>query len=87
MKRARWRPKSRPLRAEVDSAHHDFTTSLERELADWKVRIGDAAESVGEEKAEAKTAFEAKVAELHAKHDVALAKTQELKRAHSCRIQ
>lgn len=74
--------KAKVLREEYDSARRALIASVEAELVEWKARIGIAFGTAAEKKAAATTAFQAKVADVHAKHEVAQKKLHALKQAN-----
>jgi regulator of replication initiation timing len=74
--------KAKVSRAEYDSARHALIASLEAELVEWKARIDTAFDTAAGKKAAATAAVQAKVADLHAKHDAAQKKLQALKQAN-----
>jgi hypothetical protein len=73
--------KAKAVREEYASARSALTASLDAELAEWKVRIGATVDAAAEKKADAKTAVEAKIADLHVKYEAAQKKLDALKQA------
>jgi len=68
---------------EYDFARRALTASLDAELAEWKARIGAALDTAAEKKVAAKAAVQAKIANLHAKHEAAQKKLRALKQANT----
>jgi polyhydroxyalkanoate synthesis regulator phasin len=75
--------KAKALHAEYESTRKALTASLDAELAEWKTRIGTALDVAAEKKAEAKATIQAKLTDLHAKHEAAQKKLQALKQANA----
>jgi len=73
--------KAKAVRQEYDSARGALAASLDAELAEWKARISDALAAAVEKKAAAKASVEAKIADLHVKHEAAQKKLDALKQA------
>jgi len=74
--------KARELREEYDSTRHALITSIEGELAEWKSRVDQALLHVAaEKKADLNAGVQAKIADLHAKHDAAEKSLDSLKQA------
>jgi chromosome segregation ATPase len=74
--------KAKVVREEYDSARHAMTASLEAELVEWKARINTAFDVATGKKAAATAAIQAKVADVHAKHEAAQKKLHALKQAN-----
>ena len=74
--------KAKAVREDYDSTRRALTASLDAELAEWKARINTSLDAAAETKAAAKAAVEAKIADLHAKHEAAQKKLQALKQAN-----
>jgi hypothetical protein len=74
--------KAKAVREEYDSARHTLTASFEAELVEFRARISTAMDAAAETKAAAKAAIQAKMADLHAKHDAAQKKVHALKQAN-----
>ncbi len=74
--------KARVVREEYDSARHALTVSLEAELVEWKARISTAFDVTTGKKASATAAIQAKMADVHAKHDAAQKRLHALKQAN-----
>jgi len=75
--------KAKAVREEYDSTRSALTASLDAELAEWKARIGTAHDAAAEKKAATKATVQAKIADLHAKHEAAQKKLYALKQANS----
>jgi chromosome segregation ATPase len=74
--------RAKAVREEYDSARSALDASLDEELAEWKARIGTALETAAGKKDDGKAAVQAKIADLHAKHEAAQKKLHALKRAN-----
>ena len=74
--------KAKVVREEYDSARRALTASFEAELVEFKARISTAMDAVAETKAAAKATIQAKMADLHAKHDAAQKRVHALKQAN-----
>ncbi|MGA2146676.1 MAG: hypothetical protein ABSH49_17135 [Bryobacteraceae bacterium] len=74
--------KAKAVREQYDSARHALAASLEAELVEWKARISAAYDVAAEKKAAATAAIQAKMADLHAKHEAAQKKVNALKQAN-----
>ncbi len=75
--------KAKTFREEYDSARSALTASLDAELAEWKTRIGATLDAAAEKKVAAKSAVQAKIADLQAKHEAAQKKLHALKQANA----
>jgi polyhydroxyalkanoate synthesis regulator phasin len=74
--------KAKLLREEYDSARRSLIASTEAELVEWKARISTAFDVAAGKKAAATAAVQAKVADVHAKHEAAQKKLHALKQAN-----
>jgi chromosome segregation ATPase len=74
--------KAKVLREEYDSARRALIASVEAELVEWKARISTAFDVATEKKASATAVIQTKVADVHAKHEVAQKKLHALKQAN-----
>jgi hypothetical protein len=74
--------KAKALGEQYDSARHALAASLEAELVEWKARITAAYDVATEKKSAATAAIQTKMADLHAKHEVAQKKALALKQAN-----
>ena len=75
--------KAKAFREEYDSARSALTASLDAELTEWKTRIGATLDAANEKKVAAKSAVQAKIADLQAKHEAAQKKLHALKQANA----
>ena len=74
--------KATVLREEYDSARRSLIASMQAELVEWKARISTAFDVAAEKKTAAAAAIQAKMADVHAKHDAAQKKLHALKQAN-----
>jgi len=75
--------KAKAVREDYDSTRRALIASLDAELAEWKARISTAFDAAAETKAAAKAAVQAKIADLHTRHEAAQKELQALKQANA----
>jgi hypothetical protein len=74
---------AKTVREECNIVRGTLIASLEAELAEWKARIGTAVDAAAGKKASSKAAIQAKIADMHSKHDAAQKKLHALKQANA----